>query len=426
MNAVTSDYLPLQNRHDLDPLLEKIGDAKYVLLGEASHGTHEYYTWRAHITKRLILEKGFSFIAVEGDWPDCFEINRWIKQFPDSHNTISEVLKQFERWPTWMWANWEIAGLAAWLREYNSQPATKRKIGFYGLDVYSLWDSLEILVNYLDKEDPQTAKIAKEVADCFEPYRKNDSYIQAYRNLRQDCKNEVLNLLMKIRRNKSKYNSEPESGLNAEINSLVMANAEKYYEAMAKFDNSSWNVRDSHMVETLEILMNYHSEDAKVIVWEHNTHVGDARYTDMKSQGLFNVGQLVREKYEEEGVLLVGFGSYIGKVLAGDSWGSPMREMDLPNAKTGSVEELLHRKSPENKLLIFNPGTDLYKKFDRKMDHRAVGVVYDPDREYGNYVPTILSRRYDAFLYIDETTALHPVLFRLKNEGVPDTYPFGL
>lgn len=363
---------------------------------------------------------------MEGDWPDCFQINRWIKQFSNSNYGISDGLNQFERWPTWMWANWEIAGLAEWLREYNSQPITRQKIGFYGLEVYSLWDSLEILVNYLDEEDPKTAKVAKEVADCFEPYKRNDSYIQAYRNLRQDCKNEVLNLLMKIRKNKSKYDSEPEAGLNAEINSLVMANAEKYYEAMAKFDNSSWNVRDSHMVETLEILMNYHSENAKVIVWAHNTHIGDARYTDMKSQGLFNVGQLVREKFGEEKVTLVGFGSYSGKVLASDFWGSPMHEMELPEAKPGSVAEMLHRESAKNKLLIFNPDSFLYSKFNKKMGHRAVGVVYDPDREYGNYVPTILSKRYDAFLYIDETTALHPLRFNVENQGIPETYPFGL
>jgi len=425
-SELTLNYLPLQNPKDLDPLMERIGDASYVLLGEASHGTHEYYTWRAAITKRLIQEKGFSFIGVEGDWPDCFQINRWIKDFADSEESISEVLQKFKRWPTWMWANWEIAALAEWLQKYNTELADKDKIGFYGLDVYSLWDSLETLVSYLEKEDPKTAETAREVAECFEPYKANDSYINAYRGLREKCKKEVVQLLKEIRHNNHKYDSEQEAGLNAELNSLVMKNAEKYYEAMAGFDNSSWNVRDSHMVETLNILMKYHGPDAKVIIWEHNTHIGDARYTDMAEAGMHNVGQLVREQQGEENVVLVGFGSYRGKVLAGDFWGAPMREMDLPQAKIGSIEHTLHQDSEENKLLIFEKGSLLKDKFLETAGHRAVGVVYDPDREYGNYVPTVLAKRYDAFLYIDQTTALHPLLIKPDLDSTPETYPFGI
>lgn len=285
-NTSPSQYHPLQNPEDLDPLMERIGDSKYVLLGEASHGTHEYYTWRAQISKRLIQEKGFSFIAVEGDWPDCFKINRWIKDFPHSNDTIQSVLKQFKRWPTWMWANWEIVALAEGLKSHNRSLKPENKIGFYGLDVYSLWESLETLVNYLNKNDPETAKVAKEVAECFEPYKANDSYINAYRGMRQNCKDEVLELLQEVRENTAKYYGEPEEALNAELNALVMKNAEKYYQAMAAFDNTSWNVRDSHMVETLNTLMDFHQKDAKVIIWEHNTHVGDARYTNMADDGM--------------------------------------------------------------------------------------------------------------------------------------------
>lgn len=424
-NEDSSHFLPLEQSGDLDPLIDRIGDSKYVLLGEASHGTHEYYTWRAEISKRLIAEKGFSFVAVEGDWPDCYKINRWIKDLPDSGGSIKEVLQEFSRWPTWMWANWEVAGFAQWLKSYNNDLDPEDKIGFYGLDVYSLWESLETLINYLKKEDPETAVLAKRVAECFEPYRANDSYVSAYSDLRQKCKTEVISLLQEVRENIPKYKDEREAGLNAELNSLVMKNAEKYYQAMAAFDNSSWNVRDSHMVETLNTLMDFHKPDAKVIVWEHNTHIGDARATDMASHGMHNVGQLVREQHQDEGVALVGFGSYQGSVIAGEFWGAEMERMELPKAIEGSLEKLLHQMGGKNKLLLFDEESPLRETFKEKIGHRAVGVVYDPHRERGNYVPSILSDRYDAFLFLDKTKALHPLHIKPDGSMTPETYPFG-
>ncbi len=290
----TEIFHALQTDEDLDKLMEKIGDKKYVLLGEASHGTHEYYTWRAKISKKLIEEKGFSFIAVEGDWPDCFTINKWIKG--KSEGQISEVLHQFSRWPTWMWANWEVAAFATWLKEHNDELPYSEKVGFYGLDVYSLWESMEVIVNYLEKEDPETAKIARNALTCFEPYKATDSYGSIFQRSKPGCKDEVVKLLQQVRERAHQYDGEPEADLNAEINSLVMANAEKYYTAMADLGEKTWNIRDQHMMETLNTLIDYHGEDTKVIVWEHNTHIGDARATDMNHSGLFNVGQLVREE----------------------------------------------------------------------------------------------------------------------------------
>lgn len=429
LNSDNSEFehiKPLQHAKDLDPLLEKIGDSKYVLLGEASHGTHEYYTWRAEISKRLLEEKDFSFVAVEGDWPDCFKINRWIKDLPGTPNSIPEVLKEFNRWPTWMWANWEIAAFAEWLKKHNNSLDFKKKIGFYGLDVYSLWESMEVIVNYLEKEDPETAALARQTAECFEPYRKHDSYVTAYRGLAQRCRKEVVQLLKEVRHRTQQYENEPEAGLNAELNSLVLKNAEKYYEAMARFDQSSWNVRDSHMVETLKILMSYHGADAKGIVWEHNTHIGDARATNMAASGMHNVGQLVRQQHNKHGVVLVGFGSYQGSVVAGGSWGAPMEKMELPKAVEGSIEKMLHTMGAENKLLLFQEGTPLQKLLKDKIGHRAVGVVYDPHRERGNYVPSKMAQRYDAFLYIDKTEGLHPLHLKPDGNKTPDTYPFGI
>ena len=417
------DYYRLETSKDLDPLMERIGDSRYVLLGEASHGTHEYYTWRTAISKRLIEEKGFSFIAVEGDWPDCYKINRWVKNYAEGDLKIHDVLRQFKRWPTWMWANYEIAALAEWLREHNANRLQESKAGFYGLDVYSLWESMHSLVEYLQKEDPATAKLAQAAIHCFEPYREEDSYTKALSSLEEDCRNEVIELLKEVRKKAPQYNTDPEAGLNAEINSLVAANAENYYQAMVSFNEQSWNVRDKHMVETLNHIMKHHGPEAKVIVWEHNTHIGDARATDMARHGLLNVGQLVRQEQNEKDVILVGFGSYQGSVMAGSDWGEAMTKMTMPPARENSVEEILHRESPANKLLLFDK-PKLKERFSQKLRHRAIGVVYHPDREWGNYVPTELSKRYDAFLYIDTTNALHPIHLTPDKELVPLTYPF--
>lgn len=420
------DHYALNHPNDLDPLMERVGNAKYVLLGEATHGTHDFYTWRAEISKRLIKEKGFSLIAVEGDWPDCFKINQWVKGLGSTNEPISDILHQFKRWPTWMWANWEIAALAEWLKNHNNNVAQEKKIGFYGLDVYSLWESMEIIVDYLEKEDPATAKYAREAIDCFEPYGEEFAYAESIKNLKAACQNEVVKLLTEVRSKASQYDHAHEAGLNAEINALVMANAEKYYRTMATFGESSWNTRDRHMVESLDTIMDYHGPHSKVIIWEHNSHIGDARATDMADDGLINVGQLVREQYNEKNVVLIGFGSYDGSVIASRRWNGAMEKMEMPPAIKGSIEEILHSSSPENKLLIFDDFPKLKEQFGDWLGHRAIGVVYHPERERGNYVPTKLALRYDAFLFLDKTEALNPMHLHPKGKGIPDTYPFGI
>ena len=423
---ILEDYLRLERSADLDPLMERIGDAKYVLLGEASHGTHEYYTWRTAISKRLIQEKNFSFVAVEGDWPDCYKLNCFVKAYPGSGQKAEDVLREFHRWPTWMWANWEIVAFSEWMKKFNADISLEKKIGFYGLDVYSLWESMEMIIEYLRKEDPKTAEFAMKAINCFEPYKEEDNYVHALYALNPSCKNEVVKLLQEIRKKVPLYDGHREAGLNAEMNAMVIADAEKYYRAMITFQDTSWNVRDRHMAETLNSLMKFHGPDAKAIVWEHNTHIGDARATAMTEEGLLNVGQLVREQHEAEGVVLVGFGSYKGSVIAGSSWGDPMKKMVVPPAQEHSVEEILHTDSPENKLLIFNEKPKLKKRLNRWLRHRAIGVVYHAERERGNYIPTILPSRYDAFLYIDQTKALHPLHIKPDGHLVPETYPFGM
>jgi erythromycin esterase len=411
---------PLQNSKDLDALMARIGDARIVLLGEASHGTHEYYTWRSAISRRLITEKGFNFIAVEGDWPDCYRVNRYIKGYADRDKTPRQVLAGFNRWPTWMWANWEMVALIDWLRINNRN--TTKKTGFYGLDIYSLWESLETLVKYLEKTDPAAAQTAREALDCFSGHNR-DEHSYARHALTESCKDELAVLLREIRYKASTYNMDPEAALNTIQNATTAADAEHYYRSMVAFNHHSWNIRDRHMMNTLNRLLDFHGPDSKAIVWEHNTHIGDARFTDMAKGGMFNIGQLARDKYTELNTVLVGFGSYHGSVIAGTSWGAPMQEMNVPEARPGSIEEVLHRESTASRYYLFNQ-PETKQKFNAVFPHRAIGVVYNPATERGNYVPSLMSSRYDAFCYIDKTSALRPLHITVDPHQVPETYPF--
>ena len=428
VQVVKEHAYPLQTTDDLDPLLDRIGDARVVMLGEASHGTHEYYTWRSRISKRLIREKKFNFLAVEGDWPDAYCLNRYIKNYSSAGEHAVDILKTFDRWPTWMWANWEIAALAEWLREYNTALAREKKIGFYGLDVYSLWESLESIRKYLQKTDPTALDAAEKAFRCFEPYKTDDGSSYAYASMLVPklCEKDVLDLLKSIQQRRPSYDADFENAFSTEQNALIAVNAEKYYRAMLKGSAESWNIRDAHMQETLERLLEFHGSDSKVIVWEHNTHIGDASATDMTSEGMFNIGELARKKYSKEEVVLIGFGSYKGSVIAGRKWGAPMQEIKMPDARESSWEYLLHEAGDEDKLLIMDE-LQMPALNKKHVGHRAIGVVYNPEYEmYGNYVPSILPRRYDAFLFLDETKALHPLHLQPDGHLVPETYPFGV
>lgn len=406
------------------PLLEDVGDRPVVMLGEASHGTHEYYTLRAALSKRLIREKDFRFIAVEGDWPDCYKINRYIKGYPDGGASALEVLKTFDRWPTWMWANWEMVAFTEWLKEYNTSLPMEKKVGFYGLDVYSLWDSMKDIMEYMEKIDPEGAKSVQNAIRCFEPYEE-EGQLYAHASVSDSCRDEVLKMLTEVRKKVQYGDGDREDMFSAEQNALIAVNAEKYYRSMMSFSNESWNVRDTHMMETLDRLMQFYGQRAKGIVWEHNTHIGDARATDMKSAGMINMGQLAREQYGVKKVYLVGFGSYAGSVIAAKGWGAAMEKMKVPPAREGSLEEQMHAENKENRYFLFSK-KEIQQRFQGSLKHRAIGVVYYPDREkYGNYVSTILPQRYDAFIYLDETRALHPLHLQPQSQKIPDTYPFG-
>ena len=422
---------PLESAADLDPLIDRIGKARYVLLGEATHRTSEFYQWRATLSRRLVEDHGFSFIAVEGDWPDCYRVNRYAKRYADSGNTARDVLHAFERWPTWMWANREVAELAEWMRDYNHRRAPERQAGFYGLDVYSLWESMHAVVGYLESIDTALARAARAAYRCFEPYAEDvQEYARATALVPTTCEREAVAVLAAVRNKAEEFRQDGRDAFfNAEQNALVARNAERYYRTMVRGGPTSWNVRDTHMVETLERLMQHHGPEAKAIVWEHNTHIGDARFTDMARAGMFNVGQLVRQSHHEDDVVLVGFGTHHGTVIAGEEWGAPMRHMRVPPAKENSVEHALREADVGDALLLFDGSDDGgIEGLEEPIGHRAIGVVYDPGFErYGNYVPTRLARRYDAFIHIDRSHALDALHLEEKHDGeVLETFPSGM
>ncbi len=410
--AVRKYALPFKTDDDFAQILEAIGDAKIVLLGEASHGTSEFYTVRAKLSKMLIEQKGFTAIAVEGDWPSSQNVNRYIKGYGDEKKTAPDVLKAFSRWPTWMWANEEIAEFIDWLKMYNGNKIPDQKVGFYGIDMYSLWESIEEILHYLSETNPTGGdlELARKAFSCFEPFNGlPEHYAISTAHFSQVCIDEVSNLLSSIRSHKDHYKDDQESDLNLNMNALVAKNAEEYYRAMLQDNARSWNIRDEHMVEAINEVRNHYGEDAKIIVWEHNTHIGDARATTMQDDGMLNVGQLLREQYNEGEVYAVGFGTHRGTVIAADKWGVPFEKIEVPPARQHSWEDLLHNAGAFDKLFIFNE--DNRKHFASWIGHRAIGVVYNPEFEaYGNYVPTQIGNRYDAFIFIDQTKALKPLV----------------
>ena len=252
------------------------------------------------------------------------------------------ALSAYERWPTWMWANWEIAALMEWMQAHNTPLAREKRTGFYGLDVYSLWDSMKSMMNYLQKEDRDAAAVVKQAMECFEPFNEDEQAYARHSFRKNNCYEAVVSLLKEIRSKAQHLDGDPEAGFNTEQNALIAVNAEKYYRSMLGFDNESWNIRDRHMMEILDRLLAFHGPKTKGIVWAHNTHVGDARATDMSAEGMVNIGELAREKYGRKNVYLVGFAGYAGGVIAGKSWGAPMEEMEVPEAREGSIEALLH------------------------------------------------------------------------------------
>lgn len=403
---------------DYEPLMELIGDARFVLLGEATHGTHEFYRERAEITKRLIQEKGFTAVAVEADWPDAYRVNRYVRGVSNDA-TSTDALGGFQRFPTWMWRNTDVVNFIDWLREYNSAlPQNATKIGFYGLDLYSLYNSIEEVLGYLDKIDPEAAKRARHRYSCLEHFGEDTQrygYAASF-GLGESCEDEVVNQLKELQRRANEYAQRDgrvaeDEYFYAEQNARLVKNAEEYYRSMFRGRVSSWNVRDRHMAETLDRLVAHFDKQGsrtKVVVWEHNSHLGDARATEMGDAGELNVGQLVRERYGRDAVL-VGFTTYSGTVTAASKWGGSAERKRVQPALPDSYEALFHDTGVPHFLLTLRDSGMVTDLRERLLE-RAIGVIYQLQTErISHYFYARLPDQFDAVLHFDETQAVEPL-----------------
>src|SRR2546421_1567679 len=436
-DVIKQSSQPLEgNPRDYDDLLKLIHEARFCLLGEATHGTDEFYRERAEITKRLIKEKGFTAIAVEADWPDAFRVNRYVSGLSDDRNA-DEALSGFKRFPTWMWRNTVVLDFVEWLRDYNSSlPTNAAKAGFYGLDLYSLYSSIEAVLGYLTKVDPAAAQRARYRYSCFEHFAE-DTQAYGYAanfGLTESCEHEVIEQLIELRRQAADYASRDgrvaqDEFFFAEQNARLVLNAERYYRSMFRGRVESWNLRDQHMAETLGALvthLNTQGQTGKVAVWEHNSHLGDARATYMSDYGELNVGQLVRERYGSEAVL-VGFTTYKGTVTAASDWDGPAERKRVRPALKDSYEASFHDAEIPNFLLPLRD-SDSEPFCDSRLE-RAIGVIYLPRTErQSHYFEARLSDQFDAIIHFDETSALQPLERQALWETgePPETFPTGV
>lgn len=430
-DIIAEDAKPLKNRNDLTSLIEKLSESKIVMLGESSHGTQEFYEWRRLISQELISRHGFNFIAVEGDWPPSAELNRFI-HFKKKNETARMALRHFQRWPTWMWANTEIMELAQWMKKYNEEKTKTEKASFFGLDVYSLFESIDEVLKVLQKIDPVLARQAQIQYECFDLFQRDEkAYARYLSHFPEGCENEVLNVLNNLLKTRlGEIQTQTEDLFDAQQNARIVKNAENYYRAMIHGDENSWNIRDRHMIETLEILLQKFGPKSKAIVWAHNTHIGDYRATNMVHEGQINIGGLAREKWGDDKVSLVGFGTYQGEVIASHAWDGPIETMTVPPGKADSYEHHFHQASAQlkqNSFYLWLKGESKLNDLKQVLGHRAIGVVYHPAYErFGNYVPTSLSNRYDGFIFIDKTKALTPLAQKFIREEIPETWPTGV
>jgi erythromycin esterase-like protein len=410
------------NARDYDALLERFGDRNIVLIGEASHGTHEFYRERALITRRLIVEKGFRAVAAEADWPDAYRVNNYVRS-RGSDASPDEALRGFRRFPAWMWRNDVVLDFAAWLRTHNDSHR-ESQAGFYGLDLYSLFASMGEVLRYLDREDPAAATRARVLYSCFDHFHDDPQaygYGVSY-GMSRSCEDEATRLLVKLRGRAS----QSDDFFDAEQNARLVKNAEEYYRSMFRGRVSSWNLRDGHMFETLQELcahLEKRGEAPKVVVWAHNSHLGDARATEMGDQGELNLGQLVREHYGD-GCANIGFSTYTGTVTASTDWDGPAETKSVRPGLPGSYEALFHET-----------GVPRFLVFPREVEElatprlqRAIGVIYRPETErQSHYFGATLADQFDAMIHIDETQALRPLeTWSEHPEEAPETYPTGM
>jgi protein-L-isoaspartate(D-aspartate) O-methyltransferase len=411
---------------DFAPLLERIGDAKVVLIGEASHGTSEFYRMRAAITKRLISEKDFTIVAAEADWPDATQIDNYVRH----HDIAPSEWTSFARFPTWMWRNVETREFVDWLHEYNSELSIDRRTGVFGLDLYSLYTSVQEVTKYLDDVDPALARLARLRYGCLSPWESDPAAYghAALTGRYRECEEDVTSMLIDLLKKRQDY--APFDGdriFDAEQNAALIAAAEQYYRIMYYGSRASWNLRDTHMFSTLQRVLKHRGLDAKAVVWAHNSHIGNAAATEMSARGELNIGQLCREEYGEQSYH-IGFGTNDGTVAAASEWGGPLEIKHVRPAHAQSFERLFHLSGVPNLLLPLRPADQdaLRTALSSPRLERAIGVIYRPETELAShYFEAVLPDQFDEYVWFDHTSAVTPI-HADSLAGMPDTYPFGL
>ncbi|MDR3534781.1 MAG: protein-L-isoaspartate(D-aspartate) O-methyltransferase [Rhodopila sp.] len=411
---------------DLDPLLERIGDAKILLLGEATHGTSEFYRMRERISQELITRKGFRFVAIEGDWPDVARLDHYVRHFeyPPSEWTA------FARFPTWMWRNSEVRSFIDWLHGHNAGRKLESRVAIYGLDLYSLFTSIRSVLKYLDDVDPDSARIARQRYGCLTPWQADPATYgrAALTGAYRTCETEVVRMLEDILHKQSDYAAhDGERFMDAVQNARLVTDAERYYRIMYYGSRASWNLRDNHMFETLKTLLAFHGPEAKAIVWAHNSHVGDAAATEMSARGEYNIGHLCREKFGD-GAYSIGFGTHSGTVAAASDWDGPMEVKAVVPSLRQSYEWLCHETGGPRFMLPMRgrSAAEVRDRLAKPRLERAIAVIYRPETELAShYFQAVLPAQFDEYIWFDQTCAVTP--FGTKElEGLPDTYPFGL
>jgi erythromycin esterase-like protein len=434
VKSVADAVQPLEGRaRDYDRLLERIGGCRFVLIGEASHGTDEFYRERAAITRRLIVEHGFNAVACEADWPDARRVDRYVRGL-GRDASAEESLRGFRRFPSWMWRNEVVLEFVRWMRAHNESTAPgQAKVGFYGLDLYSLFSSMDAVLGYLRKADPEAAARARYLYSCFDHFHENPQaygYTAAY-DLDRSCEQHVVKLLEKLRRREAELAiADADAFFDAEQTARLVKNAEEYYRTMFRGRVSSWNLRDRHMYETLVGLASHLDAshgDAKVVVWAHNSHLGDARATEMGDMGEWNLGQLVREAHPDD-CANVGFCTYAGSVTCADDWDEPSQVKRVRPGLAGSYEALFHEAGLARFVLHIDRTRELPPEVLEPRLQRAIGVIYRPDTErQSHYFEARLAEQFDAMIHIDETHALAPLEpVSERPEEAPETYPTGM
>jgi erythromycin esterase-like protein len=428
--ARSAQPLSFINPVEYDSLLAAIGDARIVLIGEASHGTHDFYRERARITRRLIEEKGFSAVAVEGDWPDAYRVNRFVtcQDGGERSEKAVEALSGFRRFPAWMWRNMDVLAFVEWLRGHNQRHSAS--VGFFGLDLYSLYASAHEVLRFLDRHYPAAAARARFRYGCFDQFSE-DSQAYGYSagfELTESCEQGAVDQLLEMRRRGSTFPRDGELGekfFSARENAEVVRDAERYYRTMFGGRVSSWNLRDHHMADTLDRLLDHLGPASKVVVWAHNSHLGDARATEMGRAGELNVGQLVRERHRDAAFLL-GFTTYSGEVTAASNWDEPAQRKIVRRAIPNSVELLFHETGLGDFLLLLREER-IRTALSKPLLQRAIGVIYRPETErLSHYFEARLPEQFDAVIHIDRTLALIPLETTTpwqEGEEAPETFP---